>query len=65
MTLFEFLLQQYGANEPILSAEITFQDYSRPWIYKQLNKLCEAGKLVRYEKGIYYIPTRHLLEKVC
>ena len=58
MTLFGFLLQQYGTNEPILSAEITFQSYSRPWIYKQLNQLCEEGKLIRYEKGIYYIPTQ-------
>ena len=58
MTLFESILQQYGTNEPILSSEITFQEYSRPWIYKQLNHLCEEGMLVRYEKGIYYIPTQ-------
>jgi hypothetical protein len=58
MTLFESILQQYGVNEPILSSEISFRDYSRPWIYKQLNQLCEDGKLVRYEKGIYYIPTQ-------
>lgn len=57
MTLFESILQQYGTNEPILSSEITFQEYSRPWIYKQLNQLCEEGRIVRYEKGIYYIPT--------
>ncbi len=58
MTLFESILQQYGTNEPILSSEISFQDYSRPWIYKQLNQLCKEGKLVRYEKGLYYIPTK-------
>lgn len=58
MTLFESLLQQYGVNEPILSSELSFEDYSRPWIYKQLNQLCEDGKLVRYEKGVYYIPTQ-------
>lgn len=58
MTLFESILQQYGTNEPILSSEITFQAYSRPWIYKQLNQLCEEGRIVRYEKGIYYIPTQ-------
>ena len=58
MTLFETLLRQYGTNEPILSSEISFQDYSRPWIYKQLKRLCEEGKLVRYEKGIYYMPTQ-------
>lgn len=58
MTLFEFICQEYGSNEPILSSEISLQNYSRPWIYKQLNQLCEDGKLVRYEKGIYYIPTQ-------
>lgn len=58
MNLFESILQQYGINEPILSSEITFQDYSRPWIYKQLNQLCREGKLARFEKGIYYIPTQ-------
>lgn len=58
MTLLESLLQQYGVNEPILSSELSFEDYSRPWIYKQLNQLCEDGKLVRYEKGVYYIPTQ-------
>ena len=58
MTLFESLLQQYGVNEPILSSELSFGGYSRPWIYKQLNQLCEEGKLVRYEKGVYYIPTQ-------
>ena len=57
MTLLESILQQYGTNEPIFSSEISFQNYSRPWIYKQLNKLCEEGKLIRYEKGIYYVPT--------
>ena len=57
MTLLESILQQYGTNEPIFSSEISFRDYSRPWIYKQLNKLCEEGKLIRYEKGIYYVPT--------
>lgn len=58
VNLFESIVQQYGTNEPILSSEITFQDYSRPWIYKQLNQLCEEGKLTRFEKGIYYVPTQ-------
>ncbi len=57
MTLFEYLLQQYGTNEPIVSAQITFMEYSRPWVMKQLKFLCESGKLIRFEKGIYYIPT--------
>ena len=57
MTLYEYLLQQYGTNEPIISADIAFKDYSRPWVMKQLKSLCENDKLIRFEKGIYYIPT--------
>lgn len=57
MSLYESLLQLYGTNEPIFSTDITYEDYSRPWIMKQLKFLCEEGKLIRYEKGVYYIPT--------
>ena len=56
MTLYDSLLQTFGTNEPIFSNEITFKDYSRPWILKQLAQLCDEGKLIRYEKGLY-IPT--------
>lgn len=58
MTFFEVLLQKYGTNEPILSSEIEYRNYSRPWILKQLNRLCEEGKIIRFEKGVYYIPTQ-------
>lgn len=57
MALYEALLEQYGTNEPILSTDISFKNYSRPWIMKQLKVLCEEGKIIRFEKGIYYIPT--------
>ena len=57
MTFFEYLIEQFGSNEPIMSSEISFEGYSKPWIYKQLNILVEEGKLVRFEKGVYYIPT--------
>lgn len=63
MTLFDALLQTYGVNEPIFSNEISYQDYSRPWIAKQLTQLCAEGKLIRYEKGIYYIPTDTIFGK--
>ncbi len=57
MTLYDSLLQTYGTNEPIFSSDISFEAYSRPWISKQLAQLCKNGKLIRYEKGVYYIPT--------
>ena len=56
MTLYNALLEEYGYNEPILTSEIQFNDYSKPWIYKELNRLCDDDKLKRFEKGVYYIP---------
>ena len=58
MNLYQYLMGTFGTNEPFLTSEIQFDDYSKPWIYKELNKLCEEGKLIRYERGIYYIPTK-------
>lgn len=63
MTLFDSLLLTYGTNEPIFSSDISYKDYSQPWISKQLAQLCEEGRLVRYEKGIYYIPTDTIFGK--
>lgn len=63
MTLFESLLEIYGTNEPIFFSDISFKDYSRPWILKKLNELCKEGKLIRYEKGVYYIPTETVFGK--
>ena len=53
---FDCLLDTYGRNEAILSREIAFQGYSAPWIKKALKNLCDEGKVVRFERGVYYIP---------
>lgn len=57
MRFYDYLLEKFGVNEPIMSNEIVFEEYSKPWIYKQLNVLVNEGKLLRFEKGVYYIPT--------
>ncbi len=57
MSFYDSLLMKYGTNEPILFNEITFENYSQIWIKKQLKSLCDEGKLIRFEKGVYYIPT--------
>lgn len=56
MDFYNYLSDTFGVNEPIFSADIKFEDYSKPWIAKQLSSLCESGRLVRFERGIYYIP---------
>lgn len=61
MTLYEYLLNTYGYNEPFFSSEIVFEKYSKPWIYKELSKLCAEEKIIRFEKGVYYLPKKTLL----
>lgn len=58
MSLYENLVQSFGYNEPIMTTEINYKGYSRPWIYKEMNRLCESGSVVHYDKGVYYIPTQ-------
>lgn len=61
MDFFEYLKDIYGNNEPILSSEIEYEDYSKSWIYKKLAELCQTGLLIRFEQGVYYIPNNTLL----
>lgn len=63
MDLYTYLLNTYGHNEPIFTQDISFKDYSRPWMYKELNRLCEKREIIRYDKGVYYIPKETPLGK--
>jgi len=63
MSLYENLIEEFGYNEPILTEEIVYESYSKPWIYKELSMLCAEGMIVRFDKGIYYIPTNTPLGK--
>ena len=58
MTLYEYLLDSYGFNNPIMTADIKYEGYSRAWLYGELKRLCERGMIIRYEKGVYYIPKK-------
>lgn len=61
MSLFETLIEQFGYNSPFMTKEIKYKNYSQPWIYKEIMKLRSEGKIIRFEKGIYYIPTKTIL----
>jgi hypothetical protein len=61
MGFYEYLFDIYGVNEPILVGEIRYKDYSRPWLFKKLKKLTNDGKLIRFDTGVYYIPTKTFL----
>ena len=54
--LFEYLKQQYKDGEPIFLDDIHIEGMKRDNLRQQFKTLTDAGKIVRYEKGIYYIP---------
>lgn len=63
MTLYDYLIAEYGYDEPIILSEIIFENYSISWIRKEINKLCHEDKLTMFENGIYYIPSQTMLGK--
>ncbi len=59
MELIEELSKKFKPNMPILVDEIysVLSKFSYSQIYKQIAKAVVNAKLVRYDKGVYYIPT--------
>ncbi len=56
--LYEYLKERYDDGEPIFTEDINIEGMNRANFCQQLKTLTDNGKLVRYEKGIYYIPKR-------
>ena len=60
--LYEYLINTYGENEPILLSDIQTKDMSYVNIRQQIKKLTDEGLLKRYDTGIYYIPKKSLFK---
>ena len=58
--LIERIKETYKSNEPIFTEELLrlFPDYSRVQIFRMINVAEKQGELIRYAKGIYYIPQK-------
>ena len=56
--LFEYLKKYYKDGEPIFLDDIHIEGMRRDNFRQQIKTLADAGKIVRYEKGIYYIPKK-------
>ncbi len=54
--LFDYLKEHYKDGEPIFLDDICIEGLRRDNFRQQIKTLADAGKIVRYEKGIYYIP---------
>lgn len=60
--LYEFLLQNYDAGEPIFISDIKSINISEVNLRQQFKVLTDSQKLMRYENGIYYIPKKSRLK---
>jgi hypothetical protein len=56
MSFAEYLKTEFGIGEPIFIEDVTFENRSRSWVYKELKKLVDQGRLKRFCRGIYYFP---------
>ena len=57
--MIEKLKEKFGVNQPIFTSEIlnAMSEYSRPRIFQLIKKAEQEGELIKFEKGVYYIPT--------
>ena len=55
---YDYLVKTFGYDSPFAFSEIDYSIYSRYQISRGLRKLCEDKKIVRFEKGLYYIPNK-------
>ncbi len=57
--MIERLKKKFGINQPIFTSEILdeMKEYSRPRVFQLLKKAEQEKKLIKFDKGVYYIPT--------
>ena len=60
--LYEFLKDNYKKAEPIFFSDIVIKGITKSAVNQQLKKLCDEGKLQKYENGIYYLPKKSRLK---
>lgn len=60
MSLYDFLLEEYGENEPIFLADIRIDGMTGTNLRQQIKKLTDEGQLKRFDTGIYFIPKKSM-----
>lgn len=58
--MIERLKNKFGVNQPIFTHEILeeMSEYSRARVFQLLNKAEKDESIIKFEKGVYYIPTQ-------
>ncbi|MDD3415903.1 MAG: DUF6088 family protein [Lachnospiraceae bacterium] len=58
----EYIVEHYKKGEPIFISDIVIPDISQDNLKQQLKHLVDEKILIRYEKGIYYLPRESRLK---
>ena len=58
--VYSYIESNYRPNEPIFLSNLDIPGMKAVSIRQQLKKLTEAGKLKRFDTGIYYIPKKSI-----
>lgn len=59
--LYEYLIKNYKPNEPIFVSDVELS-VSDDNLRQMFKTLCDAGKIKRFDIGIYYIPKKSILK---
>ena len=57
-TLYEYLIKNYKLNEPIFLADIQIEGVSHANLRQKIKKLTDAGKIKRFDNGVYFLPKK-------
>lgn len=60
--LYEYLTSNYKVNEPIFLADVHLPSVNDNTLRQMFKKLCDSGKIRRFDTGIYYLPLRSRLK---
>ena len=61
-TLYDYLLKNYKTNEPIFLADLQIEGMSRTNLRQQIKKLTDAGKVKRFDNGVYFLPKKTIFK---
>lgn len=54
--LYQYLTENYKPNQPIFMSDIALPGVKDNNLRQMFKKLCDSGKVKRYDNGIYYLP---------
>lgn len=60
--LYEYLTKKYKPDEPIFLSDLQPDGISRAAIRQQMKRLTDAGKIKRFDRGIYFLPKKTIFK---